>query len=262
MDLRGLSVKQLSEKYLLRETDTPKEELELLRRDKRSGVRKIAATLHKRLAKARAEERRIEEMLSRERRLWNDGISYVAGLDEVGVGPFAGPVVAAAVIFTKGVFIKGIKDSKQLDHKKRLYLDQQIRRTAIGIGIGLVDVEEIDRLNIYNASLKAMRLALINLNMKAQRVLIDGRKVPDIGIPQEAITNGDQKVFSIAAASIIAKVHRDKIMIEYDKEFPEYGFAKHKGYGTAEHIMAIKIHGQSPIHRRSFDWQSSKSVAR
>ena len=140
-------------------------------------------------------------------------------------------------------------------------LDGIIRRAVLGVGIGLVDVDEIDRINIYEAALKAMRLAILDVNIKVQHVLVDGRRIPALGIPQEVITNGDEKVFSIAAASIVAKVYRDNLMLLYDREFPQYGFARHKGYGTAEHIRALREHGPCEIHRRSFNWRGRSKQA-
>jgi ribonuclease HII len=236
------------------------EDLAVLEADSRAGVRRIASALKRRRAEREEEKRRIERMLERERSLWESGVSYIAGVDEVGVGPFAGPVVAAAVVFPCGVHIEGIKDSKQLSHARRVELDRIIRGNALSIGIGAVEPDEIDRLNIYEASLKAMRLAILGLDMKIQHVLVDGRAIPGIGVPQEAIPGGDTTIFSIAAASIVAKVHRDGLMTRYDDMFPQYGFARHKGYGTAEHIRALREHGPCEIHRKSFDWRTAAAV--
>jgi ribonuclease HII len=256
-DLAGLTIKEIEERFLRRPEPPPAEELAALEADPRAGARRAAASLRRRAAEGERESRRIEEMLARERALWAGGISYVAGVDEVGVGPFAGPVVAAAVVFAPGVRIPGVRDSKQLDHGRRVALDALIREAALGIGIGAVEPEEIDRLNIHHASLKAMRLALLGVALHVEHVLVDARTIPGIGIPQEAIIGGDALIFSIAAASIVAKVHRDALMLAYDAEYPEYGFRRHKGYGTAEHIRAIREHGPCPIHRKSFDWRSA-----
>lgn len=255
INLSKLTVKQVGERFLASGEVPSRDEFALLESDPRAGVRRVASTLKKRSEKKEREKRRIYEMLERETLLWGSGISYIAGVDEVGVGPFAGPVVAAAVVFSPDVHLEGIRDSKKLDHKRRVKLDEDIRRVALAFGIGLVDVEDIDRLNIRRAALQAMRLAILDLNMKVQHVLVDGGEIPGIGIPQEAIIDGDEKVYSIAAASIIAKVHRDNIMLLYDSEFPQYGFARHKGYGTAEHIRALKEHGPCEIHRKSFEWR-------
>ena len=227
-------------------------ELALLEADPRAGARRIASVLKKRCARQGREHDRIAALLAHERSLWEKGVSYIAGVDEVGVGPFAGPVVAAAVVFPRGTAIEGVRDSKQLNHDRRTKLHGAIRREALSVGIGLVEAEEIDRINIFRATLEAMRLAILDLKMKIQHVLVDARTIPGIGIPQEAIVGGDGKIFSIAAASIVAKVYRDNLMLSYDKQYPHYGFARHKGYGTAEHIRAIREHGPCEIHRRSF----------
>lgn len=256
-DLSTLTIRQIEERFLRGAEPLAAEALALLDTDPRAGARRVAATLRRRAAAREGEQRRIETMLAREEVLWARGVSYVAGVDEVGVGPFAGPVVAAAVVFAPGVRIPGVRDSKQLDHGRRVVLDGLIRKAALGIGIGSVEPEEIDRLNIHQASVKAMRLALLGLPLRVQHVLVDARVIPGIGIPQEAIIGGDAIVFSIAAASIVAKVHRDALMIACDAEYPEYGFKRHKGYGTAEHIRALREHGPCPLHRRSFDWRSA-----
>jgi ribonuclease HII len=246
------TVRELENRFI-RGGETPSEsELALLDADPRAGVRRIASVLRKRNERQDRERDRLTALLAHERSLWEKGVSYIAGVDEVGVGPFAGPVVAAAVVFPRGTAIEGIRDSKQLNHDRRMDLDGAIRREALSIGIGLVEAPEIDRLNIFRATLEAMRLAILDLKMKVQHVLVDGRTIPGIGIPQDAVVGGDGKIFSIAAASIVAKVHRDNLMISYDKQYPHYGFARHKGYGTAEHIRALREHGPCEIHRRSF----------
>lgn len=200
--------------------------------------------------------------LSQERRLWQHGFRTVAGVDEVGSGPLAGPVVAAAVIFPAQqlasdqeiptAWPQGVRDSKTLTSKARQRLDVDMRQVVQAIGIGLVEVEEIDRINIYQAGLKAMRLAVERLSVPPQQVLVDGRRVPDLACPQTAFTKGDRDIFSIAAASIIAKVYRDGLMTELDSRYPHYGFARHKGYGTAAHRAALRKFGPCPAHRRSF----------
>ncbi len=187
-----------------------------------------------------------------ERKLWADGLEAVAGVDEVGVGPMAGPVVAAAVIFPPEVFIKGVHDSKQLTPEHREALFPLIREQAIAIGLGLAEVEEIDRRNIYHATMAAMIRAIEALDRKPNHVLVDGRRIPGIVLPQTRIVGGDRKSFCIAAASIIAKVTRDRMMRDYDAAYPGYGFARHKGYCTAEHVAAVRQLGPSPIHRTSF----------
>jgi ribonuclease HII len=204
--------------------------------------------------------RRVFPHLALEQKLWRQGLCVVAGVDEVGMGPLAGPVVAAAVVFPSVAtaatddqsFPAGVRDSKALTAKAREQLDQQIRQMALGVGIGVVEVEEIDRINIYHAGLKAMRLALAQLPLATEHVLVDGRSMPDLPCPQTRIVKGDRDVYSIAAASIVAKVYRDQLMIAFDQLYPEYGFARHMGYGTVAHRDALRRCGPCPIHRRSF----------
>ncbi|RMF83084.1 MAG: ribonuclease HII, partial [Nitrospinota bacterium] len=184
--------------------------------------------------------------------LWAAGYRVVAGVDEAGMGPLAGPVVAAAVVFSPGTSIAGIADSKLLSPAQREALAREIRDRALGIGIGLVEAEEIDRINIYQAGRKAMQLAIRSLPAPPDYLLIDGRSPLPLPFPQQALVRGEQESFSIAAASIVAKVHRDQIMLAFHKRYPQYGFARHKGYGTPEHLAALRTHGPCPIHRRSY----------
>ena len=184
--------------------------------------------------------------------LWRVGIKHVAGVDEVGMGPLAGPVVAAAVVFPCGCHIDGIADSKALRAVVRERLAVEIRRRAIAVGIAVVEPDEIDRLNIYQAGLCALRRAVDALGMVPGFVLVDGREIPGLAVPQSAYPKGDSFVCSIAAASIVAKVHRDAIMRELDARYPAYGFGRHMGYSTQAHFAAIREHGPSPVHRRSF----------
>ncbi|MEK7818846.1 MAG: ribonuclease HII [Bacteroidota bacterium] len=190
--------------------------------------------------------------LNFEKRYWNKGIEFIAGIDEAGRGPLAGPVVAAAVILPKNIEIKNIRDSKKLSAKKRDELYLEIHEVAISIGIGLVDHIKIDEVNILEATKIAMTIAVERLKVKPQQLLIDGNFYSHQSISVQNIVQGDLNVQSIAAASIIAKVTRDALMNEYDIEFPNYGFAKHKGYGTRKHVEAIHKHGLTKIHRRSF----------
>jgi ribonuclease HII len=191
-------------------------------------------------------------MLTFERKLWNDGIRFIAGVDEAGRGPLAGPVVAAAVLFPRDVYITGVKDSKKLTGKRRQELFDEIYSKALSIGIGIVDHNVIDEINILNATFKAMHYAVGELVPQPEHLLVDGPYFAELNIPADKIVKGDVKSFTIAAASIIAKVTRDKLMVDYDTKFPNYGFAKHKGYGTADHIKAIIENGLSEIHRKSF----------
>jgi len=176
------------------------------------------------------------------------------------MGPLAGPVVAAAVVLPPvdttddwaSVLPRGVRDSKALSAKAREQLERKIRQIAVGVGIGVVEVEEIDRINIYQAGLKAMRLAVEQLPVTPEHVLIDGRSLRDLPYTQTSFIKGDRDVYSIAAASIVAKVYRDRLMAELDKLYPDYGFARHMGYGTAAHRAALRQFGLCPIHRRSF----------
>ena len=187
-----------------------------------------------------------------ERRFWKSGLAAIAGVDEAGVGPMAGPVVAAAVIFEPESFIKGVHDSKQLTPAQREHLFPLIHEKASSIGVGIAGSIEIDELNIYWASMLASERALAALSRRPDHVLVDGRLIPNLKLPQTKIVGGDRKSFCIAAASIIAKVTRDRMMLEYDAEYPGYGFASHKGYCTTDHFAALAELGPTPIHRRSF----------
>jgi ribonuclease HII len=229
----------------------PKALLDALAKDERTGARQILKRL---LAKERAEERtqkRIDKMLERERAARAEGFEVIAGIDEVGRGPLAGPVVAAAAILPQEFRSAAINDSKALSDAQRREALAMIAAVA-EIGIGVVSPEEIDRVNIYRANILAMKLALEDLGRTPDMVFVDGKPVPGLDIPQRAIVRGDRLSMSIAAASIVAKVIRDQMMVEFDKKYPHYMFAKHKGYGTAEHLESIRKYGVCPIHRRSF----------
>lgn len=199
------------------------------------------------------EEQRIKDMLIYEQELHNSGYTNVAGVDEAGRGPLCGPVVAAAVILPPNVYIQGINDSKKLSEKKREKIYEEIiNNKEILYGIGMSDVDVIESENILNATKLAMVQAINNIRIKPDFVLIDGNQNINIDIPSQTLVSGDSKSASIAAASIIAKVTRDRMMEEYDKEYPEYNFGKHKGYGTKVHIEAIQKYGLCSIHRPSF----------
>jgi ribonuclease HII len=252
MKFSDLSIEEIREQILQGNQPITAHFLNKLGRDPRQGVRKISEFLKKRYEKERAERLRILNMLNFERVLWKSGIQAVAGVDEVGIGPLAGPVVAAAVIFPPGSELAGVDDSKQLEPEQRVKLAAAIRQSATAIGVGLAEVSEIDHLNIYHAALLAMRRAIEALPLKPEHLLIDARVIPGISIPQNSFNKGDGINFSIAAASIIAKTHRDRLMEELEKKYPGYGFAQHKGYGTSEHQNAIRGLGPCPIHRLSF----------
>ncbi|MBQ1394686.1 MAG: ribonuclease HII [Lachnospiraceae bacterium] len=205
----------------------------------------------RRLEKIRKEKERTHLLYvyEREQRVC---ASFIAGVDEVGRGPLAGPVVAAAVILPSDYEITGLNDSKKLSEKRREAMDEIIRREAVSFGIGLISQDRIDEINILQATYEAMRLALEQLSPAPDMILADAVTIPGIETRQLPIIKGDAKSASIAAASIIAKVYRDHLMIEYDSLYPEYGFARNKGYGTKEHINALKEFGPTPLHRKSF----------
>lgn len=187
-----------------------------------------------------------------ERSYFRTGICSLAGVDEVGRGPLAGPVVAAAVILPQRVRIEGMNDSKQLSPVEREHLAPEIFRHAISVGIGLVSSERIDEINILHASIEAMHLAIAQLCVQPDHLLVDGNRFYHSSVPFTTIIGGDARCFSIAAASIIAKVERDRLMIELDRRYPQYGFSHHKGYATKKHIQALREYGPTEIHRRSF----------
>lgn len=218
--------------------------------DEREGVKKLLFKYENRYEKLRIERARIFSMQEYERSY--PKYRYICGIDEVGRGPLAGPVIACAVILPKDCEILYINDSKQLSEKKREALYDEIMEKAISVGIGSASHSRIDEINILQATYEAMRGAINKLGVVPELLLNDAVTIPEVVIPQVPIIKGDAKSISIAAASIIAKVTRDRLMVEYDKVFPGYGFASNKGYGSAEHIKALKELGPSPIHRESF----------
>ena len=223
--------------------------LRLYEEDERSGVRKLAESAKKRLEALRAERERLRRMQEYERRYAGQ---TVCGIDEAGRGPLAGPVVAAAVILPEDCRILYINDSKQLSEKRREQLYEEIMAQAVSVGVGIQSPGAIDEINILQATYEAMRQAVRQLCPEPEILLNDAVRIPGLAKEQVPIIKGDAKCLSIAAASIIAKVTRDRMMREYDKIYPEYGFAQNKGYGCAAHIEALKKFGPCPIHRNSF----------
>ena len=199
------------------------------------------------------EEERLKLLKQLELSLYDDKVKYICGIDEAGRGPLAGPVVVGAVIMPKESFIEGVNDSKKVSEKKRELLFDKITSEAVAYSVGIVDQEKIDEINILEATRLAVHQALEKLKVKPDLIVVDAlTNIDTFGIPYMSIIKGDAKVYSISAASIIAKVTRDRMMQEWDEIFPEYGFAKHKGYGTKDHINAIKTYGPTPIHRKTF----------
>lgn len=199
------------------------------------------------------EATRLELLKEKENELRKRGFNSICGIDEAGRGPLAGPVVVASVIMPAESNIEGVNDSKKISEKKREKLYEQILDEAISYGVGIVGQDEIDEINILNATKKGLTMSLQELTVKPDLIIVDAlNHIDTMGIPYESIIKGDAKCYSISAASIIAKVTRDRIMREWDKVYPEYGFERHKGYGTSAHIEAIKEYGLCPIHRRSF----------
>lgn len=196
---------------------------------------------------------RLTNLKQIEEKLYKNGVNLICGIDEAGRGPLAGPVVVASVVLPKDSMIEGVNDSKKISEKKREKVYERIIEEAISYGIGIVDQKEIDQINILNATKKGLTNSLEELSVKPDIILVDAlTKINTLGIPYQSIIKGDAKSYSIAAASIIAKVTRDRIMRQWDEVYPVYGFAGHKGYGTAKHIQAIKENGICPLHRRSF----------
>ena len=253
LDFSRLSLGEIRTRFLSGDEPVSPHLLRRLQRDPRQGAQKLHQALRRRCEREREERLRLDAMLNFERVLWRSGVKHVAGVDEAGTGPLAGPVVAAAVVFPPGTELAGVDDSKRLAPEQRTTLAVRIRELAAGVGIGVAEVDEIDRLNVHHAALLAMRRAVEALPMRPDHLLVDARKV-DLDVPQNAFQKGDGLDFSIAAASIIAKTHRDALMDELDARFPGYGFARHKGYATADHQRAVQRLGLSPIHRRSFSF--------
>ena len=223
-----------------------------LEQDSRSGVIQAIAKRKKDIQKRLDEDERLEGMLAYEKELYTQGIQLIAGVDEVGRGPLAGPVVAAAVILPKACKIPGLNDSKKIPKSKHKEIYEAVLQNAIAIGIGIKDNHVIDQVNIYEATKLAMMEAIGQLEPQPQHLLIDAMKL-DLPIPQTSIIKGDANSLSIAAASIVAKVTRDQMMEEFDREYPGYDFAQNAGYGTAKHLAGLDKLGVTPIHRRSFE---------
>lgn len=251
-EIAALSVAELRERFLNQGCSLPAGCEGVLASDPRAGARAVYQAIQRRRRQNRVEGQRLRQLLRYETELWERGVELVAGVDEAGMAPLAGPVVAAACILPRDFRPAGIDDSKQLDAETRERLAVEIKRHAICWAIGLAAVEEIDRLNIYWAGILSLRRAVEGLSTRPQHLLIDARRIRDLDIPQQGIVHGDALSLTIAAASILAKTARDRMMAELDQRFPGYGLARHKGYPTPEHFDALRRLGASTIHRRSF----------
>jgi ribonuclease HII len=243
----------LKEYFLVQNHPIPEGCLEQLDADSRSGARQLALQIRKRRTENRREGQRLQNLLRFELELWTQGFSLIAGVDEAGMAPLAGPVVAAAVILPQNYNLPGLDDSKKIpNEKRRSELALRIKEDAVCWAVGRAEVEEIDRINIYHSGLSAMKRAVEGLLNQPDYILVDARTIPRCSIPQKGIIHGDALSASIAAASIIAKTTRDAHMLEMDRKYAGYGFASHKGYPTTEHLKALKALGPLPIHRRTF----------
>ena len=244
------TLKEIREEFQSSSCEEWKKLLLEYREDDRTGVRKLLESVRKKLEALEKERQRVEALCAYEKQYRE--AEFICGIDEVGRGPLAGPVVAGAVILPRDARILYINDSKQLSEKKREELYGEILSQAVAVGIGSAGPGRIDEINILNATYEAMREAVGKLKIRPSLLLVDAVRIPGLDIPQVPIIKGDAKSQSIAAASIVAKVTRDRLMKEYDRLLPEYGFAANKGYGSAAHIEALKKYGPSPIHRASF----------
>lgn len=238
---------------ILDQPTVPQEILALLAADSRKSVIELLQRRNKREEKEQQERARIHGLFHYERDLAEGGHTLIAGIDEAGRGPLAGPVVVASVMLPMGCYLPQLNDSKKLSSKQREALYDQIYEIAVAISSVTISHEIIDKVNIYQATVQGMYQSLAALEPLPHAVLIDAVKLPKLEIPTRSLIGGDALSASIGAASIIAKVSRDRLMMEYDKQYPEYGFAKHKGYGTAEHLTALHQYGPCPIHRRTFE---------
>ena len=224
-----------------------------LKNDSRKGVKKLARKYEKRKSKITKIQQKWQLMNEKQNQLEKEGYSLIAGVDEAGRGPLAGPVVAGAVVLDSDEKILGLDDSKKLNLEKRQSLFKKIKSKAVATGVGIIDNNKIDEINIYNAALLAMKEAINDLDLIPDYLLLDGNtKITELEIMQEPVVGGDAKINNIAAASILAKVTRDNIIEKYHKEYPEYDFQNNKGYATSKHIQALKDNGPTPIHRYSY----------
>jgi ribonuclease HII len=252
VDLSRLPIAELRARFLTRGEPLGEDEAAALAADPRAGARALLAAVERARTANRVEGQRLRRLLEFETPLWAAGVERIAGVDEAGVGPLAGAVVAAAVILPRTLRPRGLDDSKQLDEPSRDRLAAEVKAGAVAWGVGVATHLEVDALNVYQASLLAMRRAVEALAPSPQHLLVDARRVPGVPWPQQGIVKGDARSLSIAAASVIAKTTRDAMMVEAEARFPGYGFARHKGYGAPEHLEALRRLGPCELHRRSF----------
>ena len=249
--MNHLSLAQISQ--LLQQQDIQPDTLDMLQNDRRSSVARLLNSYRRNQAKRLAEEARLQAMFSLEEELYCQGFRYIAGVDEAGRGPLAGPVVIGAVVLPRSCYLPLLNDSKQLGESQRETLYNLIRDMALAASVSIVPPDVIDSVNIYQATVQGMYDALAQLSPRPDMVLIDAVPLPRLSVPSRSIIGGDALSASIAAASVIAKVERDHLMKEYDAMYPQYGFAGHKGYATKEHQIALRKHGPCPIHRQTFE---------
>ncbi|MBX3226201.1 MAG: ribonuclease HII [Labilithrix sp.] len=248
----SLKLAEIRARYVDGDRPLPKELEERLREDPRSGAQAILRAIERRRRARRAEGQRLRRMLRFEQELWTSGVVHVAGVDEAGMSPLAGPVSAGAVVLAPGTRLADVDDSKKLTAAERERLAVVIKESAVAWAVGFATPEEIDRINIHHAGLLAMRRAVEGLAVAPAHLLLDARLLKDLAIPQQKIVKGDSRSLSIAAASILAKTARDALMSELDATYPGYGFARHKGYPVKEHVAALQRLGACVVHRRSF----------
>ncbi len=246
-----MTVNQIAE--LLSHQDVSLQLMNTLKQDSRISVSRLLARWEQKQQNLLLEKQRIQNLYTQERLLTNSGHTHIAGIDEAGRGPLAGPVVVGAVILPLGCHLPLLNDSKKLSAKQRETLYHTIQEVAIAVQHVVIDIETIDEINIYQATVLGMYRAIEKLSPQPQAVLIDAVPLPELSMPSLSLIGGDAISASIGAASIIAKVERDWLMMQLDEQFPQYGFAKHKGYGTADHLKAIQQYGPCPAHRRSFE---------
>lgn len=251
MNVAELSIKEIRE-AIEKMDEVPKDFLQYLKEDKRKGVQDLARQVEAAIDRREKLARQWTEMTQYERILRGKGHVHIFGVDEVGRGPLAGPVVAGAVCLPEDFVLPGLNDSKKLPAATREAFYEVIMRDALAVGIGIVEASRIDEINILNATKEAMRIAIERAGLIPDACLLDAVQLPGLACEQMPIIGGDGKSVSIAAASVVAKVTRDRMMADYAREYPQYGFEKHAGYGTAEHLAAIARYGPTPIHRRTF----------